>query len=352
MGKPISTSGLAMIRRESDLIGAIVTSRYLQNHPEYQDYGLDRIIEMCKVDFNHHINFLASALRRGDASIFSDYAIWLKNVLEKRQLSVNHPLEAFQYIKEEIISRIAIEDSPIVEEVINAGINVMQSHLPLTSALQRVTKATPSIYSEALISGNRSAAENIMLTKVKETRELTNTSVAIIQPAMYRIGKLWENNKVTVAQEHLATAISQSILIQAYSLSDFREPVGKKVLCSCLEGNMHTLGLQMVSDAFDTAGWESSFLGANTPNLAIMSQIELERPDTVALSLSMPQQLATLEQLIDMLRSEFGAQCPNILIGGLAINQNQSVIGQLAIDDFFSDAKKLHSSIKLSGSSK
>jgi methanogenic corrinoid protein MtbC1 len=56
-------------------------------------------------------------------------------------------------------------------------------------------------------------------------------------------------------------------------------PNGKRALQACAEGNLHTVGLRMVSHALVLAGWEIQFLGSNVPNNALIKQVEIWRPD-------------------------------------------------------------------------
>ena len=346
MAQPMSIEGISAIKRDSDEICRIVSENYFLKHPDCLKGNVDRVKQMCKSDFFHHLDFLLTAMSTATSTVFSDYATWLRNVLEKRNMSTDHPFDSFTFIKGEFLTRVEPIDHPVVIEVIDAGIAALRCNPPNETQLVKATRSVQTEYSLAISKGERANAENLVLKEVKNGTSLTTASVDIIQPAMYHIGHLWENNKISVAQEHLATAISQNILAKAYSVAEFSDYLDKLVLCACIEGNHHSLGMRMVSDAFETSGWESSFLGANTPNSAIISQIELERPDVLALSLSMPEQLQNLRYLLDVLKTNYGAKMPNIVVGGLTINQHKSTISNLAIDGYFVDAKQLYLDLK------
>ena len=65
---------------------------------------------------------------------------------------------------------------------------------------------------------------------------LVDVGVSLIQPAMYEIGRLWQVSRVSIAQEHLATAISESLLAQAFAAAEFAPPVRRKALFACVQG--------------------------------------------------------------------------------------------------------------------
>ena len=72
----------------------------------------------------------------------------------------------------------------------------------------------------------------------------------------------------------------------------------------------------MVADILATAGWDTYFLGANTPTEQMLAFIEETRPDMLGLSLSIYLNLPALKREIEAVNSVF----PNldIIIGGQA----------------------------------
>jgi methanogenic corrinoid protein MtbC1 len=77
------------------------------------------------------------------------------------------------------------------------------------------------------------------------------------------------------------------------------------------------------------------YLGANLPLAALIGQVAQLRPHLVGLSASLTQQIPTLRNTILALRAEFDGpdrRCPEIMIGGLATNQIDSVWRSLDAD--------------------
>ena len=98
-------------------------------------------------------------------------------------------------------------------------------------------------------------------------------------PSLYRIGEKWQANKVSVAQEHIASAIVQLAMTAGLLRSQPPPMVGKRVLLACVAANNHAIGLRMVSDAFQLAGWEVQYLGADVPTSALVGQVVEWKPD-------------------------------------------------------------------------
>jgi methanogenic corrinoid protein MtbC1 len=161
---------------------------------------------------------------------------------------------------------------------------------------------------------------------------LVEAEMHMIQPALYRIGEKWQANQITVAQEHLATAIVQMVMPMGLMRSQPPAPLDKRVLLACVEGNQHAVGLAMVSDAFALAGWQVQYLGANVPTTALVAQIQASQPDLVGLSVSFPQQLRVAKLVIAQLQACMGTTRPAVMVGGLAVNRFNQLTQVLGAD--------------------
>ncbi|HTV24253.1 MAG TPA: B12-binding domain-containing protein, partial [Polyangiaceae bacterium] len=95
----------------------------------------------------------------------------------------------------------------------------------------------------------------------------------VIQHAQNEIGRLWQEDRITIAQEHMATAISQVVLSHVYQYADAPVPNGKRVLVACVEGELHDFPSRLVADALDLAGFEVRYLGANTPTKHLLAMV-------------------------------------------------------------------------------
>jgi methanogenic corrinoid protein MtbC1 len=97
-----------------------------------------------------------------------------------------------------------------------------------------------------------------------------------------------------------------------------------KILLACVEGNQHSLGLQMTAEAFRIEGWDVRLLGANVPTEAMVRHVRAWRPDVVAVSVSLSQQLPALTDLLSKLGNATGDAGPHLLVGGLALASPES----------------------------
>jgi len=202
-------------------------------------------------------------------------------------------------------------------------------------------------YLNALLAGKRSECHEMVQGLLNANIDLKELYSQLFQRSMYRVGELWENNHITVANEHLATAITESLLNLAYPSVFGAEHTGKKAVISCSANEFHQLGGKMVADIMELNGWDADFLGANTPPDDMARFIDDAKPDIVGLSLSILSNIDNLKRAMDVIKSDF----PNmdLLIGGQAFRWGgMDVIRQYAGTEYIPTLEELQNSIKSS----
>ncbi|MFQ3544799.1 cobalamin-dependent protein [Halobacillus rhizosphaerae] len=140
---------------------------------------------------------------------------------------------------------------------------------------------------------------------------------AIITPAMYYIGELWETNQISVADEHLATAICDFVISQIKGKETVRsgnDQSSGRALFFGMEEEQHYIGLKMVSESFKAHGYQVRYLGPNLSLEHSLIQINKFKPEVIGLSAALSYRLPGLKEIIKRF-SELEWK-PLIMIGG------------------------------------
>jgi methanogenic corrinoid protein MtbC1 len=174
----------------------------------------------------------------------------------------------------------------------------------------------------ALVDGDKDGCANVVQSLIEEGVNLKDIYVELFQKSLYRIGKLWDDNKLSIPEEHMATRIVE------YLINRFA-PVGKsnsdkKVVVACIDKEFHEIGAKMVSNIFELNGWKSYYLGASVPNKEILKFVKRIDPDIIALSWSLYLNLGRFLEVLDHLTRFFPTK--KILIGGQALSENSNNI--------------------------
>lgn len=177
-------------------------------------------------------------------------------------------------------------------------------------------KKYENAFFNALLKSNKFECHKV----VKEFRE-TNLSIMVLyeeifKNSLYRIGEMWENNKIGVAVEHMATAIVEGLMNDLLPEIIIPKIKNKKIVISCVENEEHQVGGKMVADVFEKNNWNSFYLGANTPMTELIRFCDLKKPDLICLSLSVYSNMRFLLKEIKAIRAVNNTP---ILIGGQAL---------------------------------
>jgi methanogenic corrinoid protein MtbC1 len=121
----------------------------------------------------------------------------------------------------------------------------------------------------------------------------------VLRPAQIEVGKRWQANEWSVADEHAATAVTEAALMAATALrvSGNVKEAGIVVL-ACAPGEWHTVPLRMVAGVLEESGRSCHFLGPSVPPAHLQAYLEKTSPDALILSCSSPLTLGSAVEAI------------------------------------------------------
>ncbi len=321
--KPLGERGLsAFAASRADAVSA-VTERFFSTHGSiYQRFGA-RGREACREDLGFHLEFLRPVFEFGETRPMIEYLCWLDGVLDARAIPSEHLAISLDWLGEYLAARMDDADAAVTRDAIAA----VRDGFLATRGVPPEGLAPPKPWPqagtfEAAIVAGQMADALAILDSCVAGRGLVEVEMHVIQPALYSIGTKWETNRLTVAQEHLASAIALAVMTIGLVRAAPQPSKGKRILLACVEGNTHSIGLRMVADAFALDGWDVQYLGPSVPTGAIVTQASGMHADVVALSLSFAQQLRFAKSVVAALQTASNSDWhPRLLIGGLAINR-------------------------------
>jgi methanogenic corrinoid protein MtbC1 len=189
-------------------------------------------------------------------------------------------------------------------------------------------------YVDALVAGDLASAERLIEDSGTDVRTLY---LQVLQPALYEIGRRWEEAEISVAQEHLATATTQSLMARLAERFETDAPRrDRRVLVACAEGELHSIGVRMVADFLDADGWDVLFVGALSPPSAVAELAAAQGVDVVALSASLAQRIPEIARAVAALRAL--ATVPVIGVGGQAFGGDAEAALRTGADLYAADA--------------
>lgn len=185
-----------------------------------------------------------------------------------------------------------------------------------------------------LLAGDFSSCMEIARNYIMESSRVKDFYLYIIQPSMYEIGLMWEGAEISVAQEHLASAVVSRILACVAGEMKHTSKEKGKALVTAAPGEFHEIGAWMVSDLLEQDGWQVTYLGANTPDQDLLKLLDDNLPDILALSVTMPFNLDRAESIVSAIHKNPLHRGLKILIGGRVFIDNPELEKTLGADGF------------------
>ena len=196
-------------------------------------------------------------------------------------------------------------------------------------------------FMEATLEGNYRKCLNISKESVANCKDIEKFYLHIIQPVMYEVGMLWEKGTISVAQEHLASAIIGRVMASISITMIADNSVNKKAVISAVPNEYHEIGAWMVSDILEYEGWDVRYLGANTPVKDLLTLMRSFKPEILALSVTMPFNLLKAKEVISRVREDEEFRNVSVIIGGRVLNEVNELWSTTGADYFAANIQDL-----------
>lgn len=195
-------------------------------------------------------------------------------------------------------------------------------------------------YLAALLARDPTRARFIVDEAVSDGMPVRQVYVDVLKPVLEEVGNRWAAGELTVAHEHYATSVTLGVLGALAPRIRVPPSSGRLAVVACTPGELHAVGAQMVGDFLEGEGWEVLTLGAATPGADLAALVDDERPDVVALSTSVADNVDGAEDALQRLREL--ANPPFLAAGGRAwAGVSEARRAEVGADAFFDDPRAL-----------
>ena len=332
----------AIESRRQEIIADTVSLEF-SLHPELeQRYGVvgrEKSIQ----DAAFHLSFLVASLAAENAALFVDYAGWVKVVLARRGILSEDLAFHLHCMTAALRKHLSAEYSGVASEFIDAALrqlpelpedveSFMEDGLPLA--------ALSSQYLQALLRGDRHAASELILHAADGGTPVKDIYLHVFQRTQGEVGRLWQTNRITVAKEHYCSAATQLIMSLLYPRIFSSEKQAGTLVATCISDNLHEISARMVADFFEMEGWDTYYLGANTPDLGILAELREHQPDVLAISASILYQVKAVQALIARIRATPDLAALKIIVGGHPFNIDPDLWKKIDSDGSAPDAQQ------------
>ncbi|MEO0235022.1 MAG: cobalamin-dependent protein [candidate division WOR-3 bacterium] len=304
----------------------------IENVKNFDDYKKIKSLE----DIKYHLYFLSNSIKLESKKNFISYILWCDKLFTSINLSRKDLLVNLKAIKNTFKSFLNEESFKIVSEYIDDALFFLNERTIFSKINENEESEK---YLSLILEGKKKDAEKYIEEKIKNGYSLEDIYINILQNAQHKIGYLWQTNKISVAQEHLATSITEFIMSNLYEYIFKSKKHGLKLLSSCVSNELHQIGLRMITDILEYKGWDTTYLGANTPDKSIIDILIKRDIDLLAISVTMFFNIKSAEKLIEKIKNEKQLSKLKIIVGGYPFNNDQTLYKKIGADFCAKDCK-------------
>lgn len=193
-------------------------------------------------------------------------------------------------------------------------------------------------YLTNLLDGDRDSCRTVIEESLQSGMPVNAVYMNIVWPMMVEIEKLYKADKINAAEEAFATRINRTIVDQLQNKLPRKPQRNKKIIICSSSNEQEELGAQMVSDLFESDGWESRFLGGKVNNDDILSYVHSYQPDILLVYGMSGKEAPQVRQLIDSIRSINAYPDMKIMLSGGVFNRAEGLWEEIGADMHASDA--------------
>ena len=148
----------------------------------------------------------------------------------------------------------------------------------------------------------------------------------IVPSLMRRIGDEWAAGRLTIANEHVASAAVLSVLLDT-ARSVRESPAAPRLLVATPTGEWHAVGAALVAAAAALDGWSLVYLGVDVPAADIVAAARTTGVSAVALSVVRASNPVALESELRAVRAGLPTDVL-LIVGGAAALRMSSMLSQ------------------------
>lgn len=326
---------------QDDLAGDIARKRYAALQPMFDRFGVEP--EKLREYTHYELSYLANAIEEGNADLFTQYVDWTKSMFSSYGIGLDVLAKNIDVVRAGLIAALPPESHALIERYMRAAgeeVSGPSGDPPSFIDAHNPQAALARDYLDAVLAGDRGRATALVMEGFTGGLGIGDIYLNVLQPVQYEIGRLWQTNKITVAQEHFCSAVTQLIMSQMYypHICGGEKNRGTFVAL-CVSGELHEIGMRMVADLFEMAGWNVAFLGANMPAYNVIDTLIEKKAQVLGISAAMASSVNRAAAVIQAIRQSPAAGT-RILVGGYGFNRDKNLWKLVGADHYAATAQE------------
>jgi methanogenic corrinoid protein MtbC1 len=328
-----------MQARKQFLTDKITQMHFEQNPSIRMKYSQSDLLNYQN-DCYYHMDFLSQSIAHNSPAIYRDYVVWVQQLFKNLNIPDEHVLSFFKCFNEVLFTELDKDGAMGLKSYLDISLEVLNNNL--IDSVSYIEASNPlnhhaNVVLQKLLDGKKAEAATYVVKLVQDGLSLKDCYLKLFQPIQYEVGRLWHTHQISVAQEHYVTSAAQLIMSQFYSQIFNHEKTGNTLVAACISEEQHEIGLRMVTDLLEMDGWDTYFLGANTPLNTIPDTIIEKKAKVIAISITLSSHLYYMDILLNLVKQK--VPYVKVLVGGYPFNIDKDLWQKVGADGYALDAE-------------
>lgn len=138
----------------------------------------------------------------------------------------------------------------------------------------------------------------------------------LITPILHNIGALWEEEKISVIEEHLASQAIRDSAIRLQGIIRIPEKKVGNAMCLNFSSELHDIALKMVDHVLEARGYKVMFSGQITLLINIERVFDNLQPDRVYISSTIVENRESVQSEFDQICGIAAGHGTKVFVGG------------------------------------
>ena len=308
-------------QRSFEIIFDVFNSMNSSDDEKVKEYILEIGNEEFYESLKYHYDLLYSALLTRNFELIKDFFSWKYSVYLNRNINVDCFLLEYEFWKQSLSKHLYLahssEISLVYDFLIAKHIEFKKNNSGKFFRVKNQYKFLFDQLLQLLLEGNRESFFVLIKDNLHKFEDNIFLLVEeLINPLMYEIGQLWQLNKISVAKEHLSTSLIDEVtneLIKNYFIPNDNKLVA---ITSTVGNELHNLGVKIVGKFLESCGYNVKNLSSKISNRDIINSIYDIKPHLVVLSITLPSNVAILQEIVKELKSDYNLFSGTLIVGG------------------------------------
>ncbi|MBT3272921.1 MAG: helix-turn-helix domain-containing protein [Spirochaetales bacterium] len=191
-------------------------------------------------------------------------------------------------------------------------------------------------YIGELLAGRKEEAYSLIINEAKAGKTIRSIYAEVFESALIEVGSKWEINEIDVSREHYFSEATESLMGQLRAYLQTPDTARGILLAVTVNGEFHQIGIKMITDILEEEGWQTFYIGINTPTADLVKGILETDADVLAISATMAFNADSVANMILHIRSALRKSRKElkIVVGGLAFASDRDLWQRVGADSY------------------